>query len=80
MKVVDVVCPTGKIRYRSEDQASRELASTRRPTRFRRRRHERRAYQCDVCHGWHLTSQRLRGGQPVDPYMADTGVESEDTK
>lgn len=60
MKVVDTVCPTGKIRYRSEYEASVALASCRRPGRRRWRRRERRSYQCPWCNGWHLTSKKQR--------------------
>jgi hypothetical protein len=49
-------CP--KVSYESEDEALRALLSTWQ-NRSRRRR-ETRAYQCDRCPKWHLTSQPER--------------------
>lgn len=48
-------CPTGKIRYRNENRAQRALGSAWRAFRPARKL-ECRAYQCDRCGGWHLTS------------------------
>lgn len=46
---------TGKARYRSRGAAEATLTAlqqTQEP-----RRHERRAYECVSCGGWHLTSK-----------------------
>lgn len=44
--------------FRSRAKAARELRHCRNG-----RRRERRAYQCPLCSGWHLTSQKQRGGR-----------------
>lgn len=45
----------GKFRYRDEQAATEALLKAWRSMSPRRR--ELRAYQCDRCDGWHLTSQ-----------------------
>ena len=46
-------CRTNKVRYRDRIAATIALFRT-------RDQGTARAYQCDFCHGWHLTSQPLR--------------------
>lgn len=50
--------PTRKLRYRSPGAAENALESTRlaRVQDHNARRRERRAYHCQFCNGWHLTS------------------------
>lgn len=48
-------CATGKRRYRNRLDAKIALTDTR-----RRDRRETRAYRCNTCRGWHLTSQPAR--------------------
>lgn len=43
---------TGKKRFESEAAARRSASNIARHTGERRMR----AYRCDACHGWHLTS------------------------
>ena len=56
---------SGKRGYRTRDEAERALGSCReRRQNLRRRvprvlRQERRAYYCDWCDGYHLTSQEV---------------------
>jgi hypothetical protein len=49
-------CPSGKVRYRTEGDASDAMAMV------RRKRHsghiEQRYYWCGRCKGYHLTSQQ----------------------
>jgi hypothetical protein len=55
-------CRTGKARFRSQDSAENTLRDMTRSKRWTRRvitgRCEIRAYHCQMCDGWHLTSQR----------------------
>lgn len=47
-------CPTRKVRFRDHESAVRALRQT------RDRGADKlpvRAYECNLCHGWHLTSQ-----------------------
>lgn len=57
-KAIRGTCVTGKQRYRdwysANDQLGRALKST------SVRRGEVRAYRCQRCAGWHLTSQPLQ--------------------
>ena len=46
-----------KIRYRDRLAALLALARTQNTADAAGTRHERRAYQCPACRGWHLTSQ-----------------------
>lgn len=48
-------CPTGKQRYR--DRIAALLALSKISGETNRVRIERRAYRCEKCRGWHLTSQ-----------------------
>lgn len=45
-------CPSGKQRYRSEQEARRSIRSLRGQGRG-----ECNAYRCPDCRNWHLTSQ-----------------------
>jgi len=49
-----------KIRYRDRIAALMALASTRRSDSSRRAKTESRAYRCNHCNGWHLTSKLRR--------------------
>lgn len=51
-------CPSGKRRYRDRIGAQLALAVINRRSGGRRR--ETRAYRCDTCRDWHLTSQPAR--------------------
>lgn len=54
-------CPTGKIRYRDRIGASVALIDAQSKAHSQARvKHETRAYRCDRCRGWHLTSQPRR--------------------
>lgn len=57
--VKDRCGPSGKARYRSEGAAFEALRDLwrKRDEGLRPRRHERRAYRCPLCAGFHLTSQ-----------------------
>lgn len=46
---------TGKVRFRDKLAAQIELAGA-----VRRDKGEQRAYRCEFCRGWHLTSQSKR--------------------
>lgn len=46
-----------KVRYRDAIQAKLILSQTGGGRRTRRGKDEKRAYSCDVCNGWHLTSR-----------------------
>jgi Transcription factor zinc-finger len=48
----------GKVRYRDRLGALIALSSTQRSVKARR--DGVRVYRCPKCHGWHLTSGRLR--------------------
>ena len=55
-------CASGKMRYSSEHAAKVALVGI---VMSRNRgkaqgHHERRAYKCHLCHGWHLTSKVYR--------------------
>ena len=53
-------CPSGKVRYRSEDHASTALSEIRAARQFHDadpERVESRYYYCRRCNGWHLTSR-----------------------
>lgn len=45
----------GKVRYRDHDQAIRAIH--RLQSRSSREKQVKRAYWCDGCNGWHLTSR-----------------------
>jgi hypothetical protein len=47
-------CPTGKQRYRSKDEALRTIHAA---ANSNSKVKPVRAYECDGCKGWHLTSQ-----------------------
>lgn len=51
--------PTRKIRYRTKSAAHMALAAVqlRLVEQLDHRRREQRAYSCDFCGGWHLTSR-----------------------
>ena len=49
-----------KFRYRDEIAAKLAMAGARRRDGSRRARLEVRAYRCERCKGWHLTSKPLR--------------------
>jgi hypothetical protein len=57
-------CSSGKQRYRSQDAAENVLRSMTRSKQWVQRclsgHHELRAYHCQRCEGWHLTSQARR--------------------
>lgn len=75
-------CPiTGKRRFRDHEEAVEALQKARNarkradgPTR----RQERRAYECHICRGWHLTSKETWADQPFDVVELDTRRTSED--
>lgn len=48
-----------RVRYVSENSARKALKSCRRMARRMKRRREQRVYRCDVCKGWHLTSEKV---------------------
>ena len=50
-------CPTGKYRFRDRVGALVALAESMR--RASGNRNEVRAYRCELCRGWHLTSKAL---------------------
>lgn len=56
-------CKCGKFRFRDHALAIQALHSAQRSRKIARelgtttRRQERRAYPCDLCNGWHLTSR-----------------------
>jgi hypothetical protein len=50
-------CPTGKTRFRDHESATTALQITQRSSRTRK---PTRAYRCDLCDGWHLTSKGQR--------------------
>lgn len=54
-------CPTGKIRYRDRVSAMISLSKIEMRTKRRkgkeRPKHERTAYRCSQCRGFHLSSQ-----------------------
>lgn len=51
-------CPTGKLRLRDHKEAIALLHRCQAAHALGNpRRRERRAYFCDACKGWHLTSQ-----------------------
>jgi len=50
-------CPTGKHQYRDEIAAKLALAGAQRKDGSRRGKIEKRAYKCEKCHRWHLTSR-----------------------
>lgn len=51
-------CTSGKVRYRDDQEAKRALDGVKRNDDARPARHRTpsRAYECDSCHGWHLSS------------------------
>lgn len=54
-------CPTGKKRFVTEAYARAQLVGAiMAANRGNANRHERRAYKCPICHGWHLTSKPER--------------------
>jgi hypothetical protein len=53
-------CPTRKKRFRDHEAAVQALRRTSRPDDGRDRK-PTRAYPCDRCHGWHLTSWETPG-------------------
>lgn len=51
-------CPSGKVRYVTEQYARAQLVGVLiSANRGNGKRHERRIYECPICHGWHLTSK-----------------------
>jgi hypothetical protein len=46
-----------KYRYQDRIGALLALASAQRKDGARRAKIESRAYRCEICHGWHLTSR-----------------------
>lgn len=63
-------CPSGKLRYRDRVDALIALSrASEKASRYRHqheKRRESRAYLCDRCKGWHLTSQPARK-EPHEP-------------
>lgn len=55
---MDHCSATGKVRYRSEQEAIRILAHA--VSSKSERRREQRFYRCSYCRGYHLTSQPYR--------------------
>jgi hypothetical protein len=54
-----VACPSGKVRYVTEQYARAQLVGAiMSANRGNAKRHESRVYQCPLCHGFHLTSKR----------------------
>lgn len=54
-------CPTGKVRYATEQYARAQLVGAIiRRNRGNAKRQEQRVYPCPVCHGFHLTSKPSR--------------------
>lgn len=53
-KVLDAMC--AKIRYPDELGARVALANCKAKGERQSTKLEKRAYRCDRCHGWHLTS------------------------
>jgi hypothetical protein len=50
-------CPSGKVCYRRAD-ARNTLAKIRgKRATGKSKRHESKAYECDLCSSWHLTSR-----------------------
>lgn len=50
-------CPTRKVRYRDHESAVRALRGV---AGSARAKIPVRAYRCNLCQGWHLTSQTQR--------------------
>ena len=50
-------CPTRKVRYRDRQEAKRALSQIKSSKYEARHVTPTRYYECDMCHGWHLTSQ-----------------------
>ena len=68
-------CPTGKKRYDTETAADWALAhAIDVHTLEGRAKVERRAYSCDRCAGWHLTSRTTH--RPTKPAPARTGPDA----
>lgn len=61
-RVVRNKCRTGKMRYRSQDEAIDHLH---RMTAHEGGRIPDRSYWCLHCKGWHLTSQKIEGAAEV---------------
>lgn len=66
----DGTCPSGKFRFATWDRANRALTDAKIARAFHRnnRRREERAYACDRCGGWHLTS--MQASQALTPARA----------
>lgn len=62
----------GKVRYRDGAEAKRALTSVR--SLSLRGKQPVRAYDCDRCQGWHLTSQPLEAQGP--DLLAETGAQA----
>jgi hypothetical protein len=56
-----------KVRYPGKREAENALKKLHRQTRSdrgkRRRHRESRVYQCEICHGWHMTKARAPHGR-----------------
>ena len=73
-------CRTGKSRFPNRVEAMIALSETTRPT-AKSNRSEQRIYLCQMCAGWHMTSQSLRattGLRRGDNGGADTTVRNGD--
>lgn len=51
-------CPSGKQRFRDQNEARAVLGKIRARKHRRTSRPEEAAYRCASCSGWHLTSSR----------------------
>lgn len=65
-------CACGKISYFSEAEARSQLDELRERAKGNPRRRESRAYACNECGGWHLTSKTPPApARPLDVVAAD---------
>lgn len=58
-KELKAACPSGKKRYRTEEQAQTALDRIQHADNTARVKIPARAYLCPYCAGWHVTSQRV---------------------
>jgi len=58
----DIICPTGKIRFRTAIGAWRNINKAKGKRRPERTPH--RAYFCKECQGFHLTAEHMQGNRP----------------
>lgn len=65
-----LVCPSGKSRYRSKDEALEHLHRM----VHCRDRMPHRTYQCGKCHGWHLSSKEPFQAVESGWFIAGDGI------